>query len=723
MPDTLPFLFGAQYYRAPTPEPECWPADIARMKELGFNAVKYWVQWRWSHRSPDRFVFDDVDRLMDLARQNDLQVTLNVIFDVAPVWLYDRYPDAKQVLNDGTVVEPYTVGHRQIGGHPGPCYNHPGALAERQRFMAATVEHYRGHPVLAMWDVWNEPELCFPQRTPKVPTLACYCPHCRRAFLAWLKRKYGTVERLNAVWGRWYDAWDEVELPRDPHTFTDFVDWREFHNDTMTAEAAWRLAMARELDPGRVRYLHVVPNTMALFNSVSCCADDFALARECDVFAATTSTDPVAVQQVLSGGHGKVCYNVESHINGGMTSLHQRRIDLNDLLADFLPQIGLGIKGFLFWQYRPEVLGFESPAWGLVAPDGTDRPATRAIAAFWERLAPHTDALMRCSPRPARVGIWKSRKNEIFHFAMHGKLDSLVQSVEAYARLLYWQSVPYRFVDADMLARGSLDGLRLLILPSPYYLTEDEAISLDAWVRSGGVLLSEAHLGGYNATTGRHSRVVPGCGLAQAWGIRESESTSSFHLKLDRQEAFFGAITDDLRKALAASGTTGGQHFPIRMSDGAIGHDVVAWGGSRYVTLAGDSIMSEGAFEPSAPCLASLSVGDGFVFYAGTNLGQGSQVDATGLSKIVSRLLALAGISPTLLVQWDGPGQIHLDALCDDSGPRFLMLRNRSSAGQRITLEWQGAARGLFSGSEWRLDGSMPVDVPPGFVDLFVLER
>ena len=23
------------------------------------------------------------------------------------------------------------MAHRSIGGHPGPCYNHPGALAER----------------------------------------------------------------------------------------------------------------------------------------------------------------------------------------------------------------------------------------------------------------------------------------------------------------------------------------------------------------------------------------------------------------------------------------------------------------------------------------------------------------------------------------------------------------------------------------------------------------
>ena len=109
-----PFIFGAQYYRAPTPEPECWEADFARMRELGFTMVKLWVQWRWSHRrtrsGEPRFIFDDLDRLMDLAAANGLQVTLNTILDVAPEWLYEIYGSARQVSANGQRIEPYAVG-------------------------------------------------------------------------------------------------------------------------------------------------------------------------------------------------------------------------------------------------------------------------------------------------------------------------------------------------------------------------------------------------------------------------------------------------------------------------------------------------------------------------------------------------------------------------------------------------------------------------------------
>lgn len=326
-------------------------------------------------------------------------------------------------------------GARQIGGHPGPCYNHPGALAARQQFMAAAIDHYRDHPALSMWDMWNEPEQSFPSRTPDMHTLVCYCPHRRAKFAEWLAARYGFLGQMNVVWGKWYDMWEQVELPRNSSTITDFVDWREFHLDTMTAEAAWRLEMVGRRDPQHARYLHVVPNVMSVFNSVTC-VDDFALAEHCEVFAATMNGGLILATQVTSAARGKVCYNVESQINHGCTNLHQHILNMDDLLRDFPPQIGLGIKGFLFWQYRPEMLDFESAAWGVIGLDGNDRPIARGVRKFVARLSPHFDVLLQTNPPVPQIGIWKSRRNEVFHFATQNLLKPLTDSVEGYINTL-----------------------------------------------------------------------------------------------------------------------------------------------------------------------------------------------------------------------------------------------------------------------------------------------
>jgi len=708
----FPFIFGAQYYRAPTPEPECWEGDLRRMRELGFNAVKFFVQWRWSHRSAEQYYFDDLDRLMELAGANGLGVTLNILLDMSPTWLYREFPDAKQIDAQGRAVEPYAVSHRSIGGHPGPCYRHPGALAARRRFVEAAVEHFRGHPALSMWDVWNEPELSFQQRTPDMGNMVCYCPYCHRGFIEWLQAKYGELERLNEVWGRPYSDWDEVEMPRTTGAITDFVDWREFHLDTMTAEARWRLAAVERLDPDHGRYLHVVP---VWFNAVTC-ADDYALAEPCEVFAATMNGTPAATIQVVSAARGKICYNVESHLNHGCLNMHQPIVDAEKLQRDFLPQLGLGIKGFLFWQYRPEVLGNEAPSWGLVRPDGTDRPVTQAARDFWAALQPYADDLLRAKPAALRVGIWKSRKNEIFHFCIDGSVAPLNAAIEAYTRTLYWRSIPFAYVCGQRLEAGELDGLDLLIMPCGYYLTDEEAAALDRWVHQGGVLLAEAHLAGYSATRGRHSRILPGGGLAESWGLREVESTSSYHLRLDEQEALADGLPEDVRKALDAFSATGGKFFPIRLTGG----DIV-WGAHRYAELAGERITPLGTFTGSAPCLASVGVGKGKVFYCGTSFGLAAEHSDAGLQALLDNALAAAGISPTLGISAELPGTVHLDVLTGDNA-RFAVLTNRADREQTITLTGEGQWRGIFTWLGWKLEGATEVSVPRQCAEFFVLE-
>jgi hypothetical protein len=716
----FPFIFGAQYYRAPTPDDTNWEPDFVKINEIGLTDVKFFVQWRWSHRTGDNFVFDDLDRLMDIAHSHKIRVTLNILFDVSPLWLFEKYPDAKQIMNNGQIIEPYVVGHRQIGGHPGPCYNHPGALEERKKFMRTLVNHFKKHPSLAMWDIWNEPELSYPQRTPDLPKLACYCHNCQEKFKEWLKRKYSSVELLNKTWGRCYENWDQVEVPRSVDTFIDFIDWREFHSETMTYEARWRLEIAKELDPERIHYLHVVPNTLQPFNPVTTCADDFEMAKYCDVFAATMNNGPFFTPQVISAGRGKICYNVESHINGGNTGMHQNVVELPDLLRDFLPQIGMGIKGFLFWQYRSETLGIESPAWGLVNLDGSERPVTRSAKTFWSKISPIKEQLMKNFPKPAQIAIWKSRKNEIFHFCKDQSFDPIASGINAYAEAAYWNSYNYRFVNETMLENSDLEDIKLLIMPSDYYVTEKEAEGLDKWVSNGGVLIAEAHLAGYNGTIGRHSRVIPGCGLAEKWGIKEIDSVSSFRLKPDQSEMMKSAVSDDTkkmklsedtRKMLRDFGVSGSKYYPIRMESGTI-----LWGAETFAKIEAQNATSLGWFYDDLPCIVQKLIGKGTVIYCATNIGEGSAKDKTGFMELFNHAVKIAGINPNLEIK--GPeNALRVDSLYNNNSLEFIVIRNNSPIDQTINLQTSDKFKGLFTDNQI-INGS-DIRVAKGSCDIY----
>ena len=208
--------------------------------------------------------------------------------------------------------------------------------------------------------------------------------------------------------------------------------------------------------------------------------DDFEVSKYCDVFAATMNNGPYFTPQVVSAAQGKVCYNVESHINGGSITMHQAVIDESDLLNDFLPQIGMGIKGFMFWQFRPEILGQESPNWGVLSLDGSDRTVTKAAEKFGKTLKPYNDQLMKSFPKQAEVAIWKSQKNEIFHYCEYGNFNSLSASINAYSDFLYKHSYAFNYVNSKML--NNLSQYKVLIMPSAYYLTQQEADAIDAFV-------------------------------------------------------------------------------------------------------------------------------------------------------------------------------------------------------------------------------------------------
>lgn len=720
------FLWGAQYYRGPTPERSRWAGDLRRMRELGFTSVKHAVQWRWAHRKPDAFYFDDIDELMDLSAAEGLGVHLNLYFESAPTWLYKTHPDAKMHTANHGPLEPHAMQGRPIGGYPGPCLSHPGALELRQRFLTAVVERYRHHPALAAWDVWNEPTLVGTLRWPiELDNLVCYNPHSVSAFHVYLRNKYGSLEKLNEVWGRCYGEWEEVEAPRNGSTFTDFIDWREFFISVMSDEGRWRLRLARQLDPAHPVYLHVVGNLLHCWNSITACSDEWELLAESD-FAASSHSDPAYRAQHIHAGGGRIAYNTEVHINGGNTAWHQRLIREKDVTDLLLPYIGAGFRGFQFWQFAPETLGIESPCWGIVNLDGSDRPATGAIESFWRTIAPHAEAIASAPAPTAEVGIWKSRKNEIFTYCTAGNLSDLFESIEQWWKLLHARNIPYRVVTDGCLAKGQLDGLRVLVMPMPYYLTSEEAAQLNAWVEQGGVLVSEAHLGAYNGSTGRHSRSVPGCGLAEQWGLRERESTRSDFLPLGpdeklreadgdgAQEAGIAYQNPAVKRAMAAAGSNlqnERRFFPLTLANG----DRI-WGSNRFAVLAGEGATIEATFHDGSAVIVSKRVGKGTVFYAGTNLGHGSLVDGGGFEQLAERILAVAGVEPLLKAKAEAH-DVHVDLL-QGEGADFLVVTNRAEQARQLTMTVAGRWRGLFSGADFSWTAGATQTIPGHFNDI-----
>ncbi len=656
----LPFIpFGSQYYRAPTPERSEWRSDMAAMRAAGFNTIKIWAQWRWNHPAEDEFYFADLDELMDLAHEHGLKVIINTILDCAPAWLYRKHPDCVMIRANGERVGPLTLGHRQIGGAPGPCFHHHGAMLAAERFIGETVKRYADHPALLLWDLWNEPELTVGLlREPKIENLVCYCDNSRGEFISWLQSKYGSLDDLNGAWHRNYRHWDELELPTQPHAFKDMVDWRMFFVQTITRNMEMRARIARQFDSAHPVMCHTVPTPH--FNPITCASDDWALSRCCDLFGNSVGSDPMPADMMRAAARGKTVINAEIHAIPGGTFFRPRPIGFEEMKKHVLVPLAHGIKGFLFWQYRPETLGAESPAWGLTFPDGSPAPWLADVSRVAAEVRGHSDFFLSAErPRP-RVAIFTNPENEVFCWAASGSTRIYNQSLAGVYRALHRANYSIDFIHPIDVMDGALGDHRVLYMPLPYWVDADVLARIKDWVRGGGRLISECFLAGMSTATGYHSVTVPGCGMDEVFGVREG---------LVYPES---GVLDSY--AWKTDGVRQGINFALTVDLGGIHAGTVFPGYHAGASLIPSRAHVLATFPTGEAAVTSATFGAGTAIMIGTMLGAAyTERGSTAAADLIAGLVASCGASPIAHVT--PAGSARVDVL-QSGGRRWIMAWN-----------------------------------------------
>lgn len=216
------YRLGSSYY----PEwwdPSEWETDFAQMQSLGLNTVRM-GEFAWSSFEPEegKFVFDWMDRAIEIANRHGIRVLLGTPTAAVPPWLYELHPD---VLG-ASAVGPYTYG-----GRKGYCTNSQNYLAASARITQALADHYGSHPGVIGWQLDNEPGIPF----------WCMDSNCEHAFQHWLKERYGTLDALNrswngAFWSNHYTDWSQIHFPKNSGEGgwqpANTLDYRKFFSDS-----------------------------------------------------------------------------------------------------------------------------------------------------------------------------------------------------------------------------------------------------------------------------------------------------------------------------------------------------------------------------------------------------------------------------------------------------------------------------------------------------------
>lgn len=193
---------GVCYYPEHWPK-ELWVEDLDRMKAAGLSVVRV-AEFAWTIFEPEEgiFQFDFFDGFLSLCVEKGIKVILGTPTANPPAWLTEKYPEALNCGKDGT---PYYHGCRKHCGYNSEIYQKLCA-----RVTERMAEHYGQHPAVAGWQIDNELNC---------ETDEFYSPADHAAFRAFLKEKYGTLDRLNHAWGTvfWnqtYTDWSQLYGPR-----------------------------------------------------------------------------------------------------------------------------------------------------------------------------------------------------------------------------------------------------------------------------------------------------------------------------------------------------------------------------------------------------------------------------------------------------------------------------------------------------------------------------
>jgi beta-galactosidase len=245
---------GVYYY------PEQWPAsqwerDFKNIAGRGFEFTHFGeFAWDFLEPSDGTFDFDWLDRAVDLAARNGLKVILCTPTPCPPAWMGEKYPEIYLVGGDGRRREHGTRANGSLANDIFVRYT--------KRIVTELARRYGQDPRVWGWQLDNEPS-----------APSDYSPSARLKFQAWLERKYGTIEQMNAAWGGnfWstrYDSFGQVLIPNEtlfgedalsPHALLDF---KRFTADTQAGYLHLQRDILREyIRPGQwvtTNYINVV---------------------------------------------------------------------------------------------------------------------------------------------------------------------------------------------------------------------------------------------------------------------------------------------------------------------------------------------------------------------------------------------------------------------------------------------------------------------------------
>jgi len=335
----------------------------------------------------------------------------------APEWMWDKYPEARQINVQGNQLYP-TVGGSSATGSSPMCLDNEEIRGQAEKFLSALVERYRGNPAVLGYDVWNEGGI-----------QECFCPSTQAKFREWFKSQIRDHRSLGRAWHRYsVSDWSSVHPPHSDGGYPDSLDWLQFRRDNAIRLMHWRTALIRKLDKTNKITAHGTAALTEIEWRMAADADSFGYTWVASRHGNAPWMQFSAVDLVRGAARGKPFWHAEA--TGGPLWLQSqvlnrpledgRSSDEKDVRVWSLIDMTAGASGILFTRWRPLLDGPLFGAFGVMGMDGSVTPRAEMASKLARWTNAHPD-IWKSHPVKGDVGLVYIQEANDFNAVQSGR--------------------------------------------------------------------------------------------------------------------------------------------------------------------------------------------------------------------------------------------------------------------------------------------------------------
>ena len=495
-------LYGGDYNPNQWPR-EIWAQDMELFKKADINSATVNV-FSWAKLQPDENTYDfsELDDIIALLSENGIDIVLATATGAMPAWMAKKYPEVTRVDFEGR--------RHKFGQRHNHCPNSLVWQKYAAKLAGELAKRYGSNPHVVCWHINNE------------YNTGCYCENCEKAFRVWLRRKYGTLEAVNAAWntefwGHTFYDWDEIVAPNDLSDGMGFgftrktafagisIDYDRFLSDSLLENYKMERDAIREYD----KETPITTNLMGTYKGL----DYFKWAKERDIVSWDNSPayNPpwslTAMKHDLMRGLKAAPFMLMEQ-----TPSQQNWQPYNSLKkpgqmrAQSYQTVAHGADTIQFFQLRRSKGACEKFHGAVIAHSGSgDTRVFKECAQLGTELKGLGDELPGAK-NPAEVGIIFDWDNYwALEYTSGPNIDlKYVDQIHQYYRYFYERHLPVDMIPID----GDFSRYKVICAPVLYMVKEGVAEALESFVEAGGTLVTgmmsgivdqsdNVHLGGY----------------------------------------------------------------------------------------------------------------------------------------------------------------------------------------------------------------------------------